>query len=77
MQLLISTSKSFLCLDSKTGEQQVLHQDMGLYYGICYSDTKIYVAAPERVNLFPTLEVGFLCNNFWQAGIDGGGDAAE
>ncbi len=31
----------------------------------------------ERVNLFPTLEMRCLYNNFWQVDVDGCGDAAE
>ncbi len=49
MHLLLTTSHSFLLVDTNTGEFYPLDRGHGLYYGIARNDDKIYVAARNRL----------------------------
>ena len=49
MQLLLTTSHSFLLLDTNSGELHQLHRGHGLYYGIARHGDKLYVAARNRL----------------------------
>lgn len=49
MQLLLTTSHSFLLLDTDSGELHRLHRGKGLYYGIAQYGDKLYVAARNRL----------------------------
>ena len=55
MILLITTSKSLLTLDTETEKLSVIHTAMGLYYGITFSETEIFVAARNNDNPFDYL----------------------
>jgi len=45
MNILVSTSRSFMLLDTQDGYYQKIDDDKGLYYGISYSNDLIYVGA--------------------------------
>lgn len=49
MNLLITTSQSFLLLDSSSGQAHVLDRGHGLYYGIAHHGEHIFVAARNRL----------------------------
>jgi len=49
MQLLLTTSHSFLLLNTINGELHLLHRGRGLYYGIARHGDKLYVAARNRL----------------------------
>lgn len=49
MLLLLTTSQSFLLLDTDTGEADVLDTGRGLYYGIARHGEHVYVAARHRL----------------------------
>lgn len=49
MRLLLTTSQSFLLLDTDNGESYPLDRGHGLYYGIARNDDQIYVAARNRL----------------------------
>jgi len=49
MRLLLTTSQSFMMLDTDTGALHPLDRGHGLYYGIAQHDEKIYVAARHRL----------------------------
>lgn len=49
MRLLLTTSQSFLLLDTDNGEPYPLDRGHGLYYGIARNDDRIYVAARNRL----------------------------
>jgi len=49
MQLLLTTSHSFLLLDTDSGVSYPLDRGHGLYYGIARHKDKIYVAARQRL----------------------------
>jgi predicted SAM-dependent methyltransferase len=45
MNILVTTSHSFLAIDIDSGSAKVIDRGRGLYYGIAISDQKIFVAA--------------------------------
>ena len=49
MHLLLTTSHSFLCLDTDSGEFHPLDRGRGLYYGIAQHQNRLYVAARNRL----------------------------
>ncbi len=49
MLALLTTSQSFLLIDTESGAAQVLDHGRGLYYGIARSGEHIYVAARNRL----------------------------
>jgi|SRR3990167_5553446 len=49
MRLLLTTSQSFLLLDTDNGESYPLDRGHGLYYGIARNNDRIYVAARNRL----------------------------
>lgn len=49
MNLLITTSQSFLLLDTSSGHAHVLDRGHGLYYGIAHNENKLFVAARNRL----------------------------
>lgn len=49
IKVLVTTSRSFLCLDIRTGNKQIIHSGDGLYYGIATTPDHIYVAARRRM----------------------------
>ena len=49
IQLLLTTSQSFLLLDTGSGALRPLDRGHGLYYGIARHDDRIYVAARNRL----------------------------
>lgn len=49
MQLLLTTSHSFLLLDTDSGLSYPLDRSRGLYYGISHHRDKVYVAARGRL----------------------------
>ncbi len=52
MCMLITTSKSFLAVDTDTGDGCVAHTGKGLYYGISYSEEVIFVGARNNEDCF-------------------------
>jgi hypothetical protein len=49
MHLLLTTSQSFLLLDTDSGEYHPLDRGRGLYYGMARNGDKIYIAARKRL----------------------------
>ncbi len=49
MQALLTTSQSFLLLDTDSGAAHVLDRGRGLYYGIAHHGDHLYVAARRRL----------------------------
>ena len=43
--LLITTNRGFICIDEHTPEAWLIDGGRGTYYGITYSEDKIFVAA--------------------------------
>lgn len=56
MILLVTTSKSFMAVNSETGNKCVIDSGKGLYYGITFSDEAIFVAARNQSNCFNYLD---------------------
>ncbi len=48
MQVLVTTSRSVLLLDTDSGTWRPIHRGMGRYYGICRHRDAIWVAARRR-----------------------------
>ncbi|WGV23862.1 hypothetical protein [Halotia branconii] len=48
MNVLVTTSKSVLKVDILTKKKSSFHQGKGLYYGIAYSNKKIFIAARNQ-----------------------------
>lgn len=55
MKLLVTTSKSVLTVDTKTGRFEVRHSGKGLYYGIAYTKNDVFIAARCSCNCFDYL----------------------
>ncbi len=47
--LLVTTSRSVLCINAKTGRSTKLHTGRGLYYGITSDDNYIYIGVRNRL----------------------------
>lgn len=48
-RILITTSNSFLELDTETGTHRIIHRGQGLYYGIAMSQDYIFLACRNRL----------------------------
>ncbi len=55
MQLLVTTSKSFLAIDSETAKEKIIHTGKGLYFGIALADDCIFVGARNSDDCFDYL----------------------
>lgn len=55
MQLLVTTSKSFLAIDTETSEEKIIHTGKGLYFGIALADDFIFVGARNSEDCFDYL----------------------
>jgi hypothetical protein len=49
MHLLLTTSRSFLLLDTESGDIRCIERGHGLYYGIAHNGDHLYVAARNRL----------------------------
>ena len=45
MQIIVTTFKSVLLIDSKSGKIRTIHDGAGVYYGITWNKKKLFVAA--------------------------------